>query len=85
MLFHLDPLWADDDIDVVGIDWYAPLTDWRDGVAHADAALTKHPHDGGYLEGRIEAGENYEWFYISDADRTAQNRTPINDGAYDEP
>jgi hypothetical protein len=85
MLFHLDPLWAHDDIDVVGIDWYPPLTDWRDGTAHLDAALAKHPHDGAYLESRIEAGESYDWFYVSDADRTAQIRSPITDGADDEP
>ena len=29
--FHLDPLWASDDIDAVGIDNYMPLADWRDG------------------------------------------------------
>jgi hypothetical protein len=85
VLFHLDPLWADDEIDVVGIDWYPPLTDWRDGIAHLDATLAKHPHDAAYLEGRIETGENYDWFYASDADRAAQARTLITDGAHDEP
>ena len=29
--FHLDPLWADDEIDFIGIDNYMPLSDWRDG------------------------------------------------------
>ena len=29
--FHLDPLWASDDIDVVGIDNYLPLADQRLG------------------------------------------------------
>src|SRR3989440_219598 len=29
--FPLDPLWASVAIDVVGIDYYAPLADWRDG------------------------------------------------------
>jgi hypothetical protein len=83
--FHLDPLWADADIDAVGIDWYAPLSDWRDGTTHADAALAKTIYDGAYLMGRIEAGENYDWYYASDADRAAQVRTPISDGAYGEP
>src|SRR5690606_2511773 len=32
--FPLDPLWASGDIDFVGIDYYAPLTDWRDGSEH---------------------------------------------------
>lgn len=35
--FHLDPLWADPEIDFVGIDNYMPLSDWRDGFNHADA------------------------------------------------
>ena len=84
VFFHLDPLWADANIDVVGIDWYAPLTDWRDGETHADAALARNIHDCAYLQGRIEAGENFDWYYASDADRRAQIRTPITDGAYDE-
>ena len=31
-IFHLDPLWADANIDYVGIDWYPPLSDWRAGA-----------------------------------------------------
>jgi hypothetical protein len=84
VFFHLDPLWADANIDVVGIDWYAPLTDWRDGDTHADAALARNIHDADYLRSRIEAGENFEWYYASDADRRAQLRTPIADIAHDE-
>ena len=37
MFFHLDPLWADPEIDFVGVDNYMPLSDWRDGFEHADA------------------------------------------------
>ncbi len=36
VFFHLDPLWADDAIDFVGIDNYMPLADWRDGLVGAD-------------------------------------------------
>jgi hypothetical protein len=85
VFFHLDPLWSDANIDAVGIDWYPPLSDWRDGDTHADAALAHDVHDGAYLEGRIEAGENFDFYYASDADRAAQVRTPIADGAYAEP
>ncbi len=85
VFFHLDPLWADANIDAVGIDWYPPLTDWRDGGDHLDAALARRIHDGAYLASRIEAGENYDWFYASSADRDDQQRTMISDGAYDEP
>jgi hypothetical protein len=35
--FHLDPLWADENVDFIGIDNYMPLSDWRDGDDHADA------------------------------------------------
>ncbi len=35
--FPLDPLWASPNIDFIGIDWYPPLADWRDGDAHLDA------------------------------------------------
>ncbi|MDX2274648.1 MAG: glycoside hydrolase/phage tail family protein [Hyphomonadaceae bacterium] len=85
VLFHLDPLWADANIDVIGVDWYAPLSDWRDGLTHLDRDIAKGAHDPVYLEGRIEAGEGYDFYYVSDADRTAQTRTPISDGAYAEP
>ena len=34
-----------------------------------------------YLRGNIEGGEGFDWFYASDADREAQVRTPITDGA----
>ena len=37
--FPLDPLWASSAIDVVGIDYYAPLADWRDGAAHLDRQI----------------------------------------------
>ena len=86
VLFHLDPLWADEAIDFVGVDFYPPLTDWRDGGAHLDAlAGFKGPHDPAYLAARIAAGEDFDWFYASPADRDAQLRTPITDGAYGEP
>lgn len=83
--FHLDPLWADGNIDFVGIDMYAPLTDWRDGNAHLDAAEYGSIYDLGYLRSRIAGGEGFDWFYASDEDRAAQSRTPIADDAYGKP
>ncbi|MEQ1618827.1 MAG: glycoside hydrolase/phage tail family protein [Terricaulis sp.] len=83
--FHLDPLWSDSNIDVVGVDWYPPLTDWRSGSTHADASLSPSIHDANYLAGRIEAGENFDFFYTSDSARAAQTRTTISDSAYSEP
>jgi hypothetical protein len=83
--FHLDPLWASPHIDAVGIDNYTPLADWRDGQGHADAAVSASTYDLDYLMGNIAGGEGYDWFYASPADRQAQARTPITDGAYGEP
>ena len=81
--FHLDPLWASPTIDFVGIDNYMPLSDWRDGAGHADAAWGS-VYDLGYLRSNVAGGEGYDWFYASDADRDAQARTPIADGAHGE-
>ncbi len=84
--FHLDPLWADANIDMVGIDNYMPLADWRDGTDHLDAqAGWPSTHDIGYLQANIRGGEGYDWFYAGDADRDAQIRTPITDGAAGKP
>ncbi|WP_339746923.1 glycoside hydrolase/phage tail family protein [uncultured Maricaulis sp.] len=83
-LFHLDPLWSDAAIDAVAIDWYVPLSDWRDGAEQLDAALGSGPHDRAYLAANMTAGEGFDWYYASEADRIAQTRTPIIDGAYGE-
>jgi hypothetical protein len=83
--FHLDPLWADANVDFVGIDYYPPLTDWRDGASHLDAALAASIYDPGYLASRFGAGEAFDWYYASEADRAAQTRIPITDGAYGKP
>ncbi|GLK75989.1 hypothetical protein GCM10008171_12430 [Methylopila jiangsuensis] len=85
VLFHLDPLWADANVDFVGVDAYAPLADWRDGGGHLDAlAGWRGPYDPAYLDANVEGGEGYDWFYASQADRAAQVRTPIADTAHGE-
>lgn len=83
-IFHLDPLWADADIDAIGIDNYMPMADWRDGEGHLDAGVAGAIYDLDYLKGNIAGGEGFEWFYASDTDRANQVRTPIVDGAYGE-
>ena len=83
VIFHLDPLWAHPEIDFIGIDNYLPLSDWRDGWEHRDAAAGSI-YDLDYLEAGIEGGEHYDWFYASEADRSAQARTPIADTAHGE-
>jgi len=79
--YHLDPLWADENIDAVGIDAYFPLTDWRDG-SPIDAADGYDGHDLNYLISNVEGGEGYDWYYASPADRDVQLRTPIDDPVY---
>ena len=84
--FHLDPLWADDNIDFIGIDNYMPLSDWREGHEHVDAAAGWDTiYDIDYLQSNIEGGEGYDWYYASSEDAKAQIRTPITDAGHDEP
>ncbi len=82
LLFNLDPLWSDPNIDFVGIDNYLPLADWRDGTAQRDydPSGPTSIYDRAYLAANIRGGEDYDWYYASDADRAAQTRTPIADG-----
>jgi len=85
VLFHLDPLWAHPNIDFVGVDDYAPMSDWRNDRVHRDLeAGHRSIYALSYLEGNVEGGEQFDWYYASDADRAAQVRTPINDTGYDE-
>ncbi|KMO39178.1 gene transfer agent (GTA) [Methylobacterium variabile] len=85
VLFHLDPLWADPNIDAIGIDNYMPLADWREGFDHADArAGFASPCDPAYLRANVAGGELHDWFYASPADREGQVRTPIRDTAHGE-
>ncbi len=82
--FHLDPFWSDAACDFVGIDNYMPLTDWRGGEGHADIAAGS-PYAAEYIGQNIAGGEGYDWYYASEADRAAQARSPITDGAYGKP
>jgi hypothetical protein len=78
--FPLDPLWASPSIDCVGIDYYAPLADWRDDGNQLDLALTDNPYRVTYLRGNLNGGEGYDWYYADAAARAAQVRAPITDG-----
>lgn len=82
--FHLDSLWADDDIDFIGIDNYMPLSDWRDSQNHADAHWGNIANPE-YLDANIEGGEGFDWYYASQSDRDAQIRSLILDGDHSEP
>ena len=78
-LFHLDPLWASDDIDFIGIDNYMPMSDWRDGDDHLDAEF-ESIYNLDYLAANVAGGEGYDWYYHSPEAAEAQLRTPITDG-----
>lgn len=81
--FHLDPLWADANIDFIGIDNYMPASDWRDGETHADAHWGSI-YNPDYLKANIAGGEGFDWYYDSPEGEAAQRRLPITDGGYDE-
>ena len=65
---------------MIGIDYYAPLADWRDGADHLDRVLTDNTYDRAYLAANLRGGEGYDWFYANAEDRSLQIRTPITDG-----
>ncbi|WP_137045471.1 glycoside hydrolase/phage tail family protein [Pseudolabrys sp. FHR47] len=78
--FPLDALWASPNIDCVGIDYYAPLADWRDEADALDRELTDSPYRVDYLADGLKSGEAYDWYYVDDAARLAQERSAITDG-----
>ncbi|MFL5027287.1 MAG: glycoside hydrolase/phage tail family protein [Microvirga sp.] len=83
--FPLDQLFASDDIDAVGIDYYPPISDWRDGPDHADLPAARSIYDVDYLRTRLGSGEAFDWYYANASERAAQTRRPITDGTYDKP
>lgn len=88
LFYNLDPLWASDAIAAVGIDNYMPLMDWRDGDAYLvganpDGAMSAT--DKSAMTAALTSGEGYDWYYASEADRMARQRTPITDGVYQQP
>ncbi|NTJ41719.1 hypothetical protein G6L28_03775 [Agrobacterium larrymoorei] len=81
VFFNLDPLWASPDIDAVGIDNYIPLSDWRDeDVLDGNPDGFDGPDDAGGFGRSIKAGEGFDWYYASDADRASRKRSAISDG-----
>ncbi len=83
--FHLDALWADPNIDFIGIDNYMPLSDWRDGCDHLDWADGRAIHNLDYLQSNVEGGEGFDWYYTTSEARDAQFRTAIEDASESEP
>jgi hypothetical protein len=78
--FPLDALWSSSAIDAVGIDYYAPLADWRDNTGHLDRDLADSIYDRGYLTANLAGGEAFDFYYADEAARAAQTRSAITDG-----
>jgi hypothetical protein len=78
--FPLDKLWGSPAIDAVGIDYYAPLADWRDEAQHLDSLVAGSTYDLNYLASNVFSGEGYDWYYPDADARAAQQRVPITDG-----
>jgi hypothetical protein len=79
--FPLDALWSSPAIDAIGIDYYAPLADWRDTADHLDRELTTSIYDRAYLTANLAGGEAYDFYYADEDARAAQTRSAITDGA----
>ena len=88
VLFNMDKLWSNSNIDFIGIDNYLPISDWRDGIDHEDYGTGNDTYgnskgesiyDLDYLKGQIEGGEYYDYYYASTNDRLNQTRTAIDD------
>ena len=67
----LTPMW--NTADFVGIDNYMPLTDWR---GNDEVYTIEH-----FMAGN-ESGEYWDYFYANEADRLANNRSPITDAQF---
>ena len=85
VLFNLDPLWSNSNINYIGVDNYLPLTDWRNTSGHLDAQDGYvSEYDKTYMRDNIQGGEYYDWFYADQTDRENQVRTNIEDTANEE-
>ena len=82
--FHLDPFWADSNVDFIGINNFMPLADWRDEREHKDQA-GQSTYNLDYLRDNVLGGEGYDWYYASASDRRNQIRTPIEDPTGNKP
>lgn len=79
VFFHLDSLWAEQDIDAIGIDNYVPISDWHN-IGDPENDTVKTIYDTDYLKSNILGGEGYDWYYASQLDKLSGQRTDITDG-----
>ena len=81
VFFHLDPLWAFEDIDLVGIDNYMPLADRRDGLDHLDAVGCGRDHRPRLPAWQHRGRRGLRLVLCQRRRPRGQARTPITDGA----
>lgn len=77
--FNMDPLWANPNLDYIGLSWFSPLTDWRDQHANIDKTIYGQIYSQPYLNYNVEGGEYYDFVYLNTANRDNQFRQPIVD------
>ncbi len=65
--YHLDPLWASPNVDVVGIDAYFPLT---------DAPQSQVGYDANIIKQGWTSGEGFDWYYTDVARTTTATLAP---------
>lgn len=83
VIFHLDSLWSDNNIDFIGIDNYMPVSDWREDSGNLDQDWGSI-YNLDYLESNIAGGEGFDWYYDSTESELFQKRTPIQDLTHNE-
>ena len=83
LYFNLDPLWAHENVDFIGIDNYLPLSDWREGEQNLDQPWGSCANSD-YLAANIAGGEWFDWYYDSEEGAAGQRRLPISDDLYGE-
>lgn len=80
VIFHLDDLWSNNNIDFIGIDDYTPLSDWRDIGSNFDFDTgIDSIYQLKYLKRNIRGGEYYDFYYKDEDSRKKQIRTEIKD------
>ncbi len=80
--FHMDELWKE--CDFIGINWTAPISDWRSGTSHRDYGTgfdeynnrkAESIYDVRYLRDQVFGGEGSDYYYANPNDRENQVRT----------
>lgn len=84
--FPMDALFSNSEVDFVGIDYTAPVTDWRDGVEHLDyAGADGTLYNPSYIKSCVCGGNQGQWKYTNPTNANSQTRADITDASYAKP